>query len=237
MLKASSKASLPWRRVVLLVVLTAALVAVGCEDEVAEAPPAEAPPAEAPPAEAAGAPKAAGEGKPGEEYKRPDFPGLARRDPFIFEPPQVKVGEDDEGEERVKEPLENFDIQTLKLVAIITGTAVPKVMFNDSSGFGHIAKEGDRIGRDGGRISDIRANEVEITINPQRTINSDDELDKEEDKEEEVSEPVTIVVLLSDTEIDLPKPPGEDEEGEDILDVIDQGGQKEGEGASEPPAP
>jgi hypothetical protein len=36
-------------------------------------------------------------------------------------------------------------------------------MFIDPDGFGHVLKEGDRIGRNSGVVSDIRDNEVEIT--------------------------------------------------------------------------
>ena len=37
-------------------------------------------------------------------------------------------------------------------------------MFIDPTGTGHLAKEGDRVGTEGGRVEDIRANEVVIAM-------------------------------------------------------------------------
>lgn len=65
-------------------------------------------------------------------------------------------------EERPVEPLEQFTLSQLTLIGVISETAVPKAMFVDSDGFGHVVKEGDRIGRQGGIITDIRDNEVDI---------------------------------------------------------------------------
>lgn len=202
--------------------LLAVVAMVGCEDDPAPAAPPPAPVEETPPpAPPTPAPEAKAD-EPAEEYKRPEFPGQVRRDPFIFEPPQRQVT-DDKGEDRQREPLELFRLESLKLVAIVTGTAIPKAMFVDSQGFGHIAKEGDRIGTDGGRITDIRSNEVEVTINPQRQLNSDEELENNgtapNAEGEEQAEPVKIVILLSDTDIELPSE-DEDEEDDDIVDRI-----------------
>lgn len=99
-----------------------------------------------------------------EEYTRPEYPNMARRNPFqpdveVVTPATVAV----EGDDRSLEPLEQFAIGELDLVAIISEVAVPKAMFVDPDGFGHVLKEGDRIGRNSGVVSDIRDNEVEIT--------------------------------------------------------------------------
>ena len=225
------------RSILALVFLAGTLVSVGaCEDEVVQAPPQPAEQAPAPveekPAEVAETKKPDEEAKgKGEEYKRPEFPGQARRDPFVFEPPQRRVGEDDEEDDRQKEPLENYNLSSLKLIAIVTGTAVPTAMFTDNSNFGHMAKEGDRIGKDGGRITDIRSNEVEITINAKRTLSSDEELENDDEEIEEV-EPVTIIILLSDTEIELPA----ERDGEDDEDIVDSINQGNDEGESPDPS-
>ncbi|MGM0555109.1 MAG: pilus assembly protein PilP [Myxococcota bacterium] len=98
-----------------------------------------------------------------EEYERPEYPGNTRRNPFMpnldVMKPQQQVAE---GEVRPLEPLEQYAVSALELVAIISETAVPKAMFVDPEGFGHVVKEGDRVGRNGGQITDIRDNEVEI---------------------------------------------------------------------------
>lgn len=97
-----------------------------------------------------------------EEYTRPDYP--VRRNPF--QPDLDIVGgtvvPEEERQIRPTEPLEEFGISQLQLVTILSDIAVPKAMFVDPTGHGHIAKEGDRIGRNNGVIRVIRANEVEV---------------------------------------------------------------------------
>ena len=166
-------------------------------------------------------------------YKRPDFPKGFRRDPFNFQPPQPEV--QDEKQVREREPLEAFDLAQLKLVAIVTGTAVPNAMFVDPSGFGHFAKEDDRIGRDGGRISDIRTNEVEVTINPDGGVGSTADLEDPQDDGRLPAEPVTVLIRLSDTEI--PAPSEKDEEEGSILDKIEEQKRQEKEGDNAPSPP
>lgn len=101
--------------------------------------------------------------EPEEEYERPEYPGNTRRNPFMPDPEVMKPKQQvSEGEVRPLEPLEQYALSALELVAIISETAVPKAMFVDPDGFGHVVKEGDRIGRNGGQITDIRDNEVEV---------------------------------------------------------------------------
>ncbi len=147
------------------VVAALALVPMGCEflgldgdveqPETTQqtAPPPKTPPpvVTPPPAEVA-------------EYVRPEYPNMTRRNPFqpdieVLQPVNVPT----EGDERTLEPLEQYSLGELELVAIISEVAVPKAMFIDPEGFGHVLKEGDRIGRNAGVISDVRDNEVEIT--------------------------------------------------------------------------
>ena len=98
-----------------------------------------------------------------EQYERPEYPGGTRRNPFLPDPEVVEPDEPvNTGDVRPLEPLEKYGIGSLELVAIISETAVPKAMFIDPEGFGHVVKEGDRIGRNSGKITDIRDNEVEI---------------------------------------------------------------------------
>lgn len=98
-----------------------------------------------------------------DEYTRPDYP--VRRNPFrpsaeVFGP--RTEGESDDDGMRPAEPLEEFALSQLSLVTIISETTVPRAMFIDPSGYGHFAKEGDRIGRNNGVIRSIRRNEVEV---------------------------------------------------------------------------
>lgn len=107
---------------------------------------------------------AAGEVEDGEEaYERPIYPGNIRRNPFTPDPTVVSpLQQVVTGEVRPLEPLERYELGSLSLVAIISETALPKAMFVDPTGFGHVVKEGDRVGQNGGEIADIRDNEVEI---------------------------------------------------------------------------
>lgn len=225
-----------WRWSAPLALSVALALVSGCDDPVAVAPPT-APPV-APPTSAAETPPATNgaegaEASTSDGYERPARSN--RRDPFTFIPPEPELKAKDEV--RVKEPLESYDVGQLKLVAIITGTAVPTAMFVDPTGFGHFAKEDDRIGRSGGRITDIRSNEVEITINPEGDNGAANDLEGTQQGGEErpATEPVTLVIRLSDTEIR-----SEDElkeaEGASVLEKIQE--KPEGEAASpEPTSP
>lgn len=146
-----------------LIILLMVFGLLGCEDEIQ---PNNAPPAQpANPNQPKGTTKAEVEpaADDGTEYVRPEYPNSVRRNPFQPDPdviiPTAAVAE---GEVRTREPLERFALSQLTLVAIISETAVPKAMLIDGDGFGHVVKEGDRVGRNGGVISDIRDNEVEV---------------------------------------------------------------------------
>lgn len=119
---------------------------------------AEAPPAVTPPVEQPLSPVI------DNDYQRPEYPNATRRNPFqpdleVVQPDDVQT----DGEEEQLGPLERFSLNELDLVAIISEVAVPKAMFIDPEGFGHVLKEGDRLGRNSGVLSDIRDNEVEVT--------------------------------------------------------------------------
>lgn len=99
------------------------------------------------------------------EYQRPEYPNNIRRNPFQPDDEIMApiLGPAEGGDiNRPLEPLERFTLAQLELVAIISEVAVPKAMFVDPDGFGHMIKEGDRIGRQNGVIVDIRDNEVDV---------------------------------------------------------------------------
>jgi Tfp pilus assembly protein PilP len=96
-------------------------------------------------------------------YERPDYPKSTRRNPFRPNLETVMPSAIVGAEVRPMDPLELYSVSELKLVAIISEVSVPKAMFISPDGVGHLVKEGDRIGRNGARVSDIRNNEVELT--------------------------------------------------------------------------
>lgn len=155
----------------MMLLLCAMTLGTGCEllgldgGSTPAQPPAQ-PPTQTPPANKV--PAAAEPEKTEEEqdYQRPEYPENVRRNPFapsndvlmpILGTP-VTDGED----AQPLEPLQQYNIAQLELVAIISEIAIPKAMFTDPEGFGHVVKEGDRIGRQGGTIVDIRDNEVDV---------------------------------------------------------------------------
>ena len=99
----------------------------------------------------------------GGEYQRPEYPNMSRRNPFQPDLEIIRPAHQQGDSEAELSPLERYALGELELVAIISEVAVPKAMFIDPDGFGHVLKEGDRIGRNSGVLSDIRDNEVEVT--------------------------------------------------------------------------
>jgi Tfp pilus assembly protein PilP len=213
----------------LVLVIASTFAVGGCdlfEDDPVAPPPAT--PTPAPDAAAAKpASPVAAVPTPAVETKRKEYP-QGRRDPFVFSPPPPASA--DTQEDRELGPLEHFKLDTLQLVAIVTGTAVPKAMFIDGTGFGHVAKEGDRIGTDGGRITAIRGNEVEITVtaSPASASDADPEQGTPDGLREE-TESAPIVIRLSDTELQLEKESASNESLLDDLDLDDK--KKAGNGA------
>ncbi len=59
-------------------------------------------------------------------------------------------------------PLQKYEIDQLKLIAVITGLAQPKAMVTTPDGKGHVVKLGTRIGKNFGRVARIKNGEVII---------------------------------------------------------------------------
>ncbi len=74
---------------------------------------------------------------------------IGKRDPFqpYIEETRPKV---------VLTPLQTFDIEQLKLVAIIWDLLEPRAMVEDPSGRGYILKKGTLIGKNWGRVTKIK---------------------------------------------------------------------------------
>lgn len=61
------------------------------------------------------------------------------------------------------EPLCAFDLDQLKLVAVVTGDANPLAMVEDPVGRGHIVRRNTRVGRQGGKVTQILRDSVTVT--------------------------------------------------------------------------
>lgn len=109
-----------------------------------------------PPKKASAADTAAAEAlKAPEEDETPEvayaYSAIGKRDPFksLFEEISKVAG----GEELTE--LQRYDIDQLKLIAIVTGPATPYAMVEDPSAKGHTVTRGTLIGKNWGRISAV----------------------------------------------------------------------------------
>ncbi|HTS79265.1 MAG TPA: pilus assembly protein PilP [Myxococcaceae bacterium] len=61
------------------------------------------------------------------------------------------------------EPLCRFDVDQLTLVAVVSGDANPLAMVQDPAGRGYFVRRNTRVGRQGGRVTQIMSDAVVIT--------------------------------------------------------------------------
>jgi type IV pilus assembly protein PilP len=61
------------------------------------------------------------------------------------------------------EPLCRFDIDQLTLVAVVSGDANPLAMVQDPAGRGYFVRRNTRVGRQGGKVTQIMSDAVVIT--------------------------------------------------------------------------
>lgn len=87
---------------------------------------------------------------------------VGKRDPFRpYRDAKVGVGQL-RSTDRQLEPLENFDVKTLEVVAIIWGTERPKALIQDPSKQVHSVIKGQRIGKNDGFVAEIREGEIVV---------------------------------------------------------------------------
>ena len=138
------------RSLALVVIGACALAACGDEEEAVVAPPKREAPAivEAPPIDA----KAA-------EALAYTYNAVNRRDPFktYFDELAVELPNDTPTTE-----LQRFDLDKLKLVAVVVGTATPMAMLEDPNGRGHTVRIGTLVGKRFGQVKHIRRGELVV---------------------------------------------------------------------------
>lgn len=108
-------------------------------------------PAEPPPAAPAG--EAAAEGEIAYAYSP-----IGKRDPFRS--PLEEFNREDQGQQLTE--LQRFEIDQLKLVAIVSRVATPYAMVEDPNSKGHTLTRGTLIGKNWGKVSQITGDCVEI---------------------------------------------------------------------------
>lgn len=136
-----------------------ALSLAACDD----APRAAARPAASTPASSAAAAKPA-EAAPvaasGPAYVYSYSP-VGKRDPFRS--PEVERAKQTTTVTTCTEALCQWDLDQLKLVAVVTGDANPMAMVEDPLGRGHIVRRNAKMGRQGGKVTQILRDSVTVT--------------------------------------------------------------------------
>jgi len=147
-------------------ILVALLTLAGCGEEIAPPPPPKAAPAPAPAPKKEAAAQTQDATKPGEappptvEYA---YSPVGKRDPFrsVLDD---KTGPTESGQERPDcGPLCKWELEQLKLVAVISGVSNPLAMVEDPNGRGYIVRRGTFVGKRNGKVTQIRAGEVVVT--------------------------------------------------------------------------
>ena len=139
---------------------TCALTLAACDSPAPPPRPTPPPPPAPKPAEVVEAPKDAA---PAFVYT---YNPSARRDPF-HSPIDDLNNPTDKGLpiETVKcnQPLCKWDLDQLRLVGIITGMSNPVAMVEDPTGIGHMVRRNTFMGKKGGRVTQIKRDEVTVT--------------------------------------------------------------------------
>lgn len=141
----------------LALLAVASLGLVACEDEADTAAPTVVPKAEAPVAAAA----VETEKKVDASYSYDVLvAGAPRRDPFktYFD----ELSTDEQRDTTKFTDLQKVELDKLKLVAVVVGTATPMAMVEDPAGKGFTLKIGTLVGKRLGQVKHIRRGEVVV---------------------------------------------------------------------------
>lgn len=143
-------------RAVLLAGVLAALAACGDKKPVRPAPPASAPQAAAAaPVERPPVPQKAAQ----PEWS---YSSVGKRDPFRSFLLELERGQGTLAT-RCATPLGRFELEQLKLVAVVTGLEDPVAMVEAPSGVGYSVRRGACIGKNGGVVAAVRSGEVVVS--------------------------------------------------------------------------
>jgi len=137
-----------------LALAAAAALAAACGESRPPPRPAAAP---APAAKAAAAPAAPAKGPEAEVA----YSSVGKRDPFKSFLADLRATSGPVVT-RCNTPLGRFEIDQLRLVAIITGMADPLAMVEAPTGVGYTLRKGACVGKNGGVVASIRSDEVVV---------------------------------------------------------------------------
>jgi len=136
--------------------LALTVAACGGSQSAAPAKPSAAKPATA--AAAAAKPAATVESSVNYSYNP-----VGKRDPFRSPLEELVRTNTQTPQTSCDQPLCQWDLDQLKLVAVVTGDANPIAMVEDPLGRGHVVRRNARMGRQGGRVTQILRDSVTVT--------------------------------------------------------------------------
>jgi len=87
---------------------------------------------------------------------------VGKRDPFRS-PDAEPAAQAALASQNCNEPLCRFDVDQLTLVAVVTGDANPLAMVQDPAGRGYFVRRNTRVGRQGGKVTQIMSDALVIT--------------------------------------------------------------------------
>lgn len=148
----------------LLALSVIALVGAGCGSNDAPAAAAPAPTANPKPRLATGGADAGTETEASLYVY--SYNPVGKRDPFrspLVDVTQRKPGDDAANAGDCGEPLCAFDIEQLALVAVVSGDANPIAMLEDPNRTGHIVRRNSKVGKQGGKVTQILRDCIVIT--------------------------------------------------------------------------
>jgi type IV pilus assembly protein PilP len=137
-----------------------ALAAVACGEK--QPPPRAAPAAPAPAAAAAAAAAAPADAPKKAEAPEWSYSSVGKRDPFrsfLSELEKAGAGL----ATRCATPLGRFELEQLKLVAVVTGLEDPVAMVEAPSGVGYSVRRGACLGKNGGTVAAVRSGELVVS--------------------------------------------------------------------------
>lgn len=91
---------------------------------------------------------------------------INKRDPFrgIFIESSSGTATTEEGEKVVcSEPLCQYDVDELSVVAVVSGDANPMAMVEDKGGVGYVVRRNSKIGKQGGKVTQIQRDCIIVT--------------------------------------------------------------------------
>ena len=148
--------------------MTRAALALGCAAALLAACGSKKPaPRAAAPAPAPTPPPAAAAGAPGGAAAAPAAPewvysSVGKRDPFRSFLSELEASRGGVIT-RCNTPLGRFELEQLRLVAVVTGLADPVAMLEAPNGVGYTVRRGACIGKNGGVVAAIRSGEVVVS--------------------------------------------------------------------------